>query len=132
MTLYVNPIILEGERRKTRRKKSLLLASVAFAALVLADLSLFGGEIAARGGALAPMLLGTAYTDPAMWTAGLTAMHTNANTIYICYAQPTTFTAASSTYNLGSATPGGGSTVGSPGADAGTGQQVTINAVSSG
>ena len=74
----------------------------------------------------------TAYTDPSMWNAGLTAMHTNANTIYIDSAQPTTFTAASSTYLLGTATPGGGSTVAAPANDAGTGQEVTVNAVASG
>ena len=74
-----------------------------------------------------------AYTDPSMFNAGLTAMSTNANKVFIDTAQPTTYTAASSTYLAGTATPGGsGATVGAPGADAGTGQQVTVAAISSG
>jgi len=75
----------------------------------------------------------TAYTDPAMFNAGLTAMSTNANKVFIDTSQPTTYTAASSTYLCGTATPGGaGATVGAPGNDAGTGQEVTVAAISSG
>ena len=75
----------------------------------------------------------TGYIDPTVFNAGLTAMSTNANKLYICTAQPTTYTAATSTYACGVASPGGsGATVGAPGNDAGTGQQVTVAAISSG
>lgn len=74
----------------------------------------------------------TAYTDLKLFTDGLTAVKANTTTLWICSSQPTTYTQASSTYNLGVATPGAGNVLGAPTIDAGTGANIGVNAVASG
>ena len=74
----------------------------------------------------------TAYTDLSMWTQGLTAMKANCAVVWINNVQSTTYTAASSTNLLGTATPGAGSVCAAPTIDAGTGANIIVNAVASG
>lgn len=74
----------------------------------------------------------TAYTDLTMWTQGLTNMKANCAVVWITNVQPTTYTMASSTDNIGTATPGAGSVCAAPTIDAGTGANIVVNAVASG
>jgi len=74
-----------------------------------------------------------AYLDSSVFDAGLTAMGTNANKVFIDTAQPTTYTAASSTNLCGTATPGGANaTVGAPAVYNTDGRKVTVAAINSG
>ena len=60
---------------------------------------------------------------------GLTVLDTEATHLYICSQEPTTYTEASATYDLGvKATP----TVGAPADRSGGGREVTISAITDG
>lgn len=60
---------------------------------------------------------------------GLTVLDTEADRLYICSAEPTTYTQATSTYALGyKASP----TVGSPADRTGGGREVTVSAITDG
>jgi hypothetical protein len=63
---------------------------------------------------------------------GLTTLDTEANRIDICSALPTTYTAATSTYSLGSASGANFPGIGSPAAGSPDGRQVTVSAVTNG
>lgn len=63
---------------------------------------------------------------------GLTVLDTEANAIYICNTEPSTYTAATSTNALGSATGGNYPGIGAPAAGSPNGRQVTVNAVTNG
>lgn len=70
----------------------------------------------------------TFLTDNAM-DALLNYIRTNCENLYVCSAEPTTFTEASSTYKLGTkATP----TIGAPAAGDVSGRKVTVSAISDG
>lgn len=60
---------------------------------------------------------------------GLTYLDTNGETLYICNAEPTTYTQASSTNKLGTKT---GVTIGVPEAGAVNGRRVIISAITDG
>lgn len=64
-----------------------------------------------------------------VFDSGLSVLTNNVENLYICSAQPTTFTQASSTYKLGvKATP----TIGSPADRSGGGREVTVSAITDG
>lgn len=63
---------------------------------------------------------------------GLTVLDTEANAIYICNAEPATYTAATTTNALGNATGGNFPGIGAPAAGSPNGRQVTVNAVTNG
>jgi hypothetical protein len=63
---------------------------------------------------------------------GLNVLDTEATHIYICSAEPATFTAASSTNALGNKNFGAGAAVGSPAAGTPNGRQVTTVAITDG
>lgn len=63
---------------------------------------------------------------------GLTVLDTEANAIYICNAEPSTYAAATTTNALGSATGGNFPGIGAPAAGSPNGRQVTVNAVTNG
>lgn len=63
---------------------------------------------------------------------GLTVLDTEANAIYICNLEPTTYASATSTNALGSATGGNYPGIGAPAAGSPNGRQVTVNAVTAG
>jgi hypothetical protein len=63
---------------------------------------------------------------------GLNVLDTEADRIYICSAEPTTFTEATSTYALGNKTFSAGAAVGSPAAGSPNGRKVTTSAITDG
>jgi uncharacterized membrane protein YebE (DUF533 family) len=63
---------------------------------------------------------------------GLNVLDTEATHIYLCSADPSTFTAASSTNALGNKNFGAGAAVGSPAAGSPNGRKVTTAAVTDG
>lgn len=63
---------------------------------------------------------------------GLNVLDTEATHMYICSADPGTFTAASSTNALGSKNWGAGAAVGSPAAGSPNGRKVTTTAITDG
>lgn len=69
---------------------------------------------------------------------GLTVLDTEANAVYICSAEPTTYTAATAANNgttqfaLGAATGGAFTGIGAPAAGTPNGRQVTVNAITAG
>lgn len=63
---------------------------------------------------------------------GLTVLDTEANAIYICNAEPATYTAATVTNALGNATGGAYTGIGAPAAGTPNGRQVTVNAITAG
>ena len=63
---------------------------------------------------------------------GLNVLDTEATHIYICSAEPATFTAASSTNALGNKNFGAGGVCGSPAAGSPNGRKVTTTAVTDG
>jgi len=67
-------------------------------------------------------------TDNA-FDSGLSYLTTNGETIYICSAEPTTYTEASSTNKLGTKT---SATVGSPTSGATNGRRVIVSAITDG
>lgn len=70
-----------------------------------------------------------AYLSDRVYDNGLTVLDTEADKLYITSAQAATYTEAITTYALGvKNTP----TVGSPGAKAGGGREVTVSAISDG
>src|ERR1035437_6205744 len=74
----------------------------------------------------------TAFLNDTVFDGGLTAFHAAATTIWIDSAQPATYTAASSTYALGSNVVGAGSCVGAAAGGSPSGRQVTVAAVTAG
>lgn len=69
---------------------------------------------------------------------GLSVLDTEANAIYICSAEPTTYAAATAANNgttqfgLGSATGGAFTGIGAPAAGSPNGRQVTVSAITAG
>lgn len=63
---------------------------------------------------------------------GLTVLDTEANAIYICSTEPTTYVAATSTNALGAATGGNFPGIGAPANGSPNGRQVTVAAVTNG
>ena len=63
---------------------------------------------------------------------GLTVLDTEANAIYICNLEPTTYASATSTNALGSATGAAFTGIGVPSAGSPNGRQVTVNAITAG
>lgn len=70
-----------------------------------------------------------AYINDTVLDQALSYIDTNAENLYICSAQPTTFTEASSTYKLGTkASP----TIGAPTNGDSTGRKVVVSAITDG
>lgn len=67
-----------------------------------------------------------------VYDLGLNVLDTEANAIYICNAEPATYTAATTTNALGNATGGNFPGIGVPSAGTPNGRQVTVNAVTNG
>lgn len=63
---------------------------------------------------------------------GLNAIKNNSDKVYICSADPTTYTEATSTYALGNNNFGAGSVAGAPAAHSPNGRQITVNAITAG
>ena len=63
---------------------------------------------------------------------GLTVLDTEANALYICNAEPATYTAATTTNALGAAAGGAFTGIGAPAAGSPNGRQVTVNAITAG
>lgn len=73
-----------------------------------------------------------AFLNDRVFDNGLTVLDTEANAIYICSAEPATYTAATTTNALGSATGGNFPGIGAPAAGSPNGRQVTVSAVTAG
>jgi len=69
------------------------------------------------------------YLDNRVYDNGLTVLDTEANAVHICSAEPTTYTAATSTLTLGNAT---GVSIGAPADRAGGGREVVVAATADG
>ena len=70
-----------------------------------------------------------AFLNDRVYDNGLTVLDTEADKLYICSTEPTTYAQATTTYALGvKNTP----TVSAPGARAGGGREVTISAITDG
>ncbi len=67
-----------------------------------------------------------------VYDLGLNVLDTEANALYICNAEPATYTAATVTNALGSATGGAYTGIGAPAAGTPNGRQVTVNAITAG
>lgn len=63
---------------------------------------------------------------------GLTVLDTEANAIYICNLEPTTYASATTTNALGNASAGNYPGIGAPAAGSPNGRQVTVSAVTNG
>lgn len=70
-----------------------------------------------------------ALLDNTVFDSGLSVLDTLADILYICSAEPTTYTEASSTYALGSKA---GPTVSAPADAPGGGRMVTVSAITDG
>lgn len=73
-----------------------------------------------------------AYQGDRLYDAGLNALDLEATNIELCSAEPTTYTAATSTNNLGTKAHGAGNVAGTPAAATPNGRKVTTTAVTDG
>lgn len=64
--------------------------------------------------------------------SGLNILSSEATDLFICSAQPTTYTEAITTYGLGKKTFGAGAVTSAPGAATPNGRKVTVNAITDG
>lgn len=67
-----------------------------------------------------------------LYDLGLNVLDTEATHLELCSTEPTTYTQATSTLNLGTKNFGAGAAFGSPAAGSPNGRQVTLNAVTDG
>jgi hypothetical protein len=70
-----------------------------------------------------------AYLHDRVYDYGLSVLDTEADRLYICSQEPTTYTEATSTYALGNKT---GISIGAPGARTGGGRKVTVAQITDG